>query len=98
MILSLLEPDKPGFDLRTFACFYVHRGGKHRRLRFTGTKAVCANVAALTSRSRSPLPTQRADEFNDIVAEPVANHRANKLTCRAAAGKQERPNAKCQSV
>jgi len=47
LIRSLLESDKPGFDLGTFAC----RGC---------TAAACANVPALTSRSRSPLPIQRS--------------------------------------
>jgi hypothetical protein len=36
MILSLLEQDKPGFDLRTFRVPDVRRDRKHRRPRFIG--------------------------------------------------------------
>jgi hypothetical protein len=35
MILSLLEQDKPGFDLRSFAC-PMCRDRKHRRPRLIG--------------------------------------------------------------
>jgi hypothetical protein len=35
MILSLLEPDKPGFDLRTYACLMCAATEKHHRLRLT---------------------------------------------------------------